>query len=47
MGRVVVSEYLLLEGGITRMVDQAPFAEAWRILLPDHVKGLQYRPTLL
>lgn len=47
MGRVV-SEYLLLGGGgITKVVDQATFAEAWRILLPDHLKGLQYRPMLL
>lgn len=27
-------------GGVTRMVDQAPVAEAWRILLPDHVIGV-------
>lgn len=34
-------------GGVTRMVDQAPFAETWRILLPEQVKGVQYRRVLL
>lgn len=35
------------EGGFTGMVDQAPVAEAWRNLLPDQVKGLQYREMLM
>ena len=40
------SDYLL-NGAVTGVVDQAPFAEAWRILLPDHLKRLQHRLILL
>ncbi len=35
----------LVNGAVTGL--EAPFDEAWRILLPDHLKRLQYRASLL
>ncbi len=35
----------LVNGAVSGL--EAPFDEAWRILLPDHLKRLQYRASLL